>query len=656
MSANISLLGWQVSGLRCPDHEINLCFPNSSTPFPVTLIQMPNGTGKTTTLDLLRAVLSGGAEHWGKSDVLAMKRSKDAATEGKFVVNLLVDNIKVTFELTLNFNNGTAKYRTTIGSGIKIGFHPPRDIARFLNPQFVELFVFDGELATNLTDSRKTRAREAIDLLFQLTVFDDIQNAINTHWEDHVVAIGNRGERALTKRRNRYEKLKDRWQDLNGERRKLLKNISLLEEELNSKNDAYNAAIAKDKDIGAKLENVKDKLTEANNKLESHVKNIVQEMRYPHQISATFGSLLQDLKSNLDTLKLPSSTSREFFEELALAVECICGRELNDDLREKVKQRASLYLADEEVGVLNAIKTDIAKFCGNAPESYYSIHQNHLSDINIAKRSRDDLETEKQSLINQRLSQGDAELDEKKRQLEKVNSAVAEKKQRLKILDSPADGNEDDDTECIKALTKLKEEAQQDVAEATSTVKLKNQTSIAVKILQEAKNKARISLRDLIVRETNESIKTLLISDPVLISNIEDSLVLEGQGGASVGQTLSVGYAFLSTLFNRSNYSLPFIVDSPAGPLDLQVRPQVAKLIPKLCNQFVAFTISSERSKFIEPLAKAANENVQYITVFRDTPKTQAIKLDSNAKKTRNGVIVTDKKFFDNFDLDEEEI
>ena len=54
MPAVMRILGWKAQGLRCPDHEIS-CVDSSGNPYPVSLIQMPNGTGKTTTLDLLRA-------------------------------------------------------------------------------------------------------------------------------------------------------------------------------------------------------------------------------------------------------------------------------------------------------------------------------------------------------------------------------------------------------------------------------------------------------------------------------------------------------------------------------------------------------------------------------------------------------------------------
>ena len=41
----LSIAGWETENLRCPDMEVNLVNSSGNIP-PVSLIQMPNGTGK----------------------------------------------------------------------------------------------------------------------------------------------------------------------------------------------------------------------------------------------------------------------------------------------------------------------------------------------------------------------------------------------------------------------------------------------------------------------------------------------------------------------------------------------------------------------------------------------------------------------------------
>ena len=48
---DFEILGWEAKGLRCPDGKIDLCKDGSKK---INLIQMPNGTGKSTYLELIR--------------------------------------------------------------------------------------------------------------------------------------------------------------------------------------------------------------------------------------------------------------------------------------------------------------------------------------------------------------------------------------------------------------------------------------------------------------------------------------------------------------------------------------------------------------------------------------------------------------------------
>jgi DNA sulfur modification protein DndD len=111
---------------------------------------MPNGTGKTTTLNLLRVTLSGSARDWNQDPkrILELRRSGGTTQTGQFIVRLAINGNPLTFELNLNFKDRKVFYRTSFGAGIREGFYPPPQLRRFLNPEFVSLFVFDGELAT----------------------------------------------------------------------------------------------------------------------------------------------------------------------------------------------------------------------------------------------------------------------------------------------------------------------------------------------------------------------------------------------------------------------------------------------------------------------------------------------------------------------------
>lgn len=644
------------SGLRCPDHEVNLC-PRGNKPSPVTLIQMPNGTGKTTTLNLLRATLSGVATGWTPAQIQGLRRSGDTSRYGRFITSLKVNDKQITFELNIDYEKGAASYRTSLGSGVEPGFKPPRAVARFLAHRFVDLFIFDGELASHLLDSKHTRARDAIDALFQLSLFDELSKVFRENWDRRASSVRSTTEQGLAARRTKLRQMETRLGALKVEAKNLRSKVIRLRQELRAKEEEYAVALASDNDLGRQITELKKQLADAADKVSEVVKLAINNMRYPHILTPEFASSLQYLKSNLDRLKLPTSTSKEFFKELVREKECICGRELDEETRQAIRDRTKLYLAEDEVGVLNNIKSDIALYCDQDPGVYYREHQEQLTDLGAAVQAKHELETALGALEERRLAEGDVDLEEKKKQVDLLREELATSEGRLAILESAPTGGEREDTDCIKALEDLIAKAKRDVAEATETVALSKKTDIASNILRKAQVVARDELRKLLVSETNDRIRELLPGDPVLLSDISHSLMLQGQEGASVGQTLSVSYAFLATLFNRSDYGLPFVVDSPAGALDLRVRPEVAKLIPQLCKQFVAFTISSEREGFADTLHTAAGGHIQYLTVFRQTHATEDLlrNLSARHKKTKDGVIVEGKEFFDSFDQVEEE-
>ena len=65
----IRILGWKYENIRrMEDLTVDLTKDNGEA-YGCSLIMMPNGTGKTTTLYLIRGILSGKAADWRPSEV-----------------------------------------------------------------------------------------------------------------------------------------------------------------------------------------------------------------------------------------------------------------------------------------------------------------------------------------------------------------------------------------------------------------------------------------------------------------------------------------------------------------------------------------------------------------------------------------------------------
>jgi hypothetical protein len=197
------------------------------------------------------------------------------------------------------------------------------------------------------------------------------------------------------------------------------------------------------------------------------------------------------------------------------------------------------------------------------------------------------------------------------------------------------------------------------VAEVTNTRMLRQKRDILTTIIKSAHEKAKQAITEEIRDEANERIERLMPHNNIRIDEINRCLVLRGQSGGSVGETLSVGYAFLSTLFDRADqHQLPFVVDSPANPIDFDIRANIGELVPKLTGQFIAFMISSEREKFLASLKKASNGDIQYVTLFRKGASHLESRAAANPScvTTSDGFRVTDEQFFNEFQLDAEEV
>ena len=102
MDIIVEVAGWSAEGLRCPDHEVSFIKDKDRQDiFPISLIQMPNGTGKTTTLELLRAALSGSAQNWSADQVQSLRKRNFQSISGQFQVTLHYNTKRLT--ITMDF-------------------------------------------------------------------------------------------------------------------------------------------------------------------------------------------------------------------------------------------------------------------------------------------------------------------------------------------------------------------------------------------------------------------------------------------------------------------------------------------------------------------------------------------------------------------------
>ncbi len=654
----IDLAGWSSDGFRSPDIDIDLTSADGK-PAKIALVQMPNGTGKTTTLELLKATLNNTAGQWTPDHIRSFRRRRDTRKEGRFVVKLLVDGRPLTFELTLDFENGAARYRTTnVGSGgIKSGWIPSPEIHQFLTPEFLRLFIFDGEFAGDLFDSKQAEADRAIDALCQLYLLKDVSEFAESEWDRKSKSSGAKTDSGLARHQAEQAALLKR-------RDELRKMMAVAEREVATRTSAVAELDAKINQRLATMQSTQTEHAQAVHNLAEAQRDVfaatgagMSAIRMPLAINPSFGKSLVDLKANLDNLRLPENTSAQFFEELVNEPECICGREMTAGARAEITTRSKRYLDADESGTINALKSDIDKF--TAKEDGQTIDQKltvHLDALKIARRAELQAEQLVRTLKQKLIDEGDEQLKEWQTSLEE-NQASLLKFQHI-LDDIQADGTPDDSPIfSLKLIERKLREAGAKIAEITATVTLRKQTDVLKDILAGAATIARQRIKDELVAEANERLKEILINDPLEIERIDRSLRLADQDGASVGQTLSVGYTFLMSVLNRGNNNFPLVVDSPANPIDEDVRGNIGALIPELCTQFIGFTINTERQGFVPALERNATD-IKYLTLFRKTPGTKRLMSGLPAigvTQTDTAVLIEDRDYFMSFGVRDEE-
>ena len=657
MPAVMRILGWKSEGLRCPDHELS-CIDEDGNPYPVSLIQMPNGTGKTTTLALLRAALSGAAigQGWDRDTISEFRKRNSMQTCGVFEVRLLLNERRATIAIEFDFENGRVFYKTTHGPGHRDGFHPPPDFRRFMNENFVNFYVFDGELAQHLLDREYTDAQVVVENLFQTNVFDEMAWRVSEYWDNRTQNVGAKKETGLSRRQNRLASLRKRHADLKGVRDELRQRRSELVAKLEGKQETYDQQLRREDARFKSLNDAETKVERLTGRVREEALDVLELMRNPHALSSSFANWMLEFKDGLDKVKLPESAAREFFVDLALEPECVCGRPIDAAIADTIRMRAEQYLGSNDVSLLNSMKTAVKDFVGDSSDEHSKDLNERMASLSSvvederdARNDLDELRLETEQ-SDPALKSVRADIDSLRQQLRNIDLKL--KKMESKDQKQPAER-----TFGIEVLEDRIRVAERKLAEITHTLEEKAKRDTLTGIIKRAHKKAHRGIATELCDQANRRILDLMPHNGISIERIERNLILKGQEGGSVGETLSIAYAFLATLFHRSDHQLPFIVDSPAGPIDLAVRPRIGEIIPNLSGQFIAFTISSERTRFIEPLKRASNTKIQFITLFRKG----AVDLDRVAYErgtvveTADGLNVEDEEFFSEFQLEEEE-
>ena len=514
MATTVQITGWRSHGLRCPDHDLSLEVDGSGSTYPVSLIQMPNGTGKTTTLQLLRVALSGPSVggRLEENEILALKRRGSTERDGEFQVRLMIDEKPVTITLRFDFGRGKMEYFTTLGSGMKDGFHPPRSVESLLTPDVIDFVVFNGELAEQLVDRKHTDAETVIDALFKLHAFQRLLVQVEEYWEGKTRNRTAREGKGLNRRRNRVNELKRLIKKRKAEQTALqdqLDNVlRRLKDLQRTFKDGLHAHSERQKHV-QRLERAEAELRAATERKRAIIEQLVIAIKDPSALAAAVGPRLEKFRISLDQVKLPESAAREFFAELAEQDICVCGRPIDHDSRKQIINRAVLYLGSSDVALLNAMKADIADANRRKVSSYESLIgqvgnlRTAIGDLSRRRTARDSVAAE--------AARGDADLEAVQVEIKELEATRMDLAVKLRQFEDATETTRDEDTLGLTVLRRRRTEAERMLAEITETLQIKDQRDQLNSILMAARREARRVLRERVRQESNESISARIL-------------------------------------------------------------------------------------------------------------------------------------------------
>lgn len=631
------------------DLRLDFTREGSSETHHISLIQMPNGTGKTTTMELIRNLLLGSKLE--EKEVRNFAPDPEYAPEydpdqGEFSMTFATGSNRFRIHMELNYEMGSVQYRHSYpqreGGGTDSGHFLPLELEDTLTEDFIDLFVFNGELTDDFIETDHNTAENALKIVSRLDRIERQKERIGRIVEKRQEHSGAKTAQGLKQVRTRLNSRRDKLQKLESHRDQLKKDIDNLDSERKELQKEREDIIAEDKEALERYKQLEQEIQRLQTKLQSDASDLLDDMRRPSALSSGFNQDTSELLRHMTILKLPKSTSQEFFNELAEEETCICGRELNEQHKEDIRENSKKYLSDEDIGVLNTLKDQLRN---TAEVEDFDSRFELLSDTRQQLKQRE-MEQDQLDLDDPELEQKKQELTE---QIESKRNARNEKQEKVDLLTTDDKGQRErfdldwktNIPEARREVNKYEEKVQQ----ASDTVKFSKQADKLEELFDEFISRSLSELKMRQIQETNERLKQILGLSEVQIESIDDSIKLRGKSGSSEGQSLSVAYAYLSTLFEGSQVDIPFVIDSPAVSLDHKVRREVATIISGLFDQLVAFVISTEKDGFVqnlEPRQHNESEDIQHYTVHKtETP----------------GVVkkYTDRDFFMTFTSEEEE-
>ncbi len=635
----IKIIGWGYENIRRFNTlDINLLDGNNHLPH-VALVMMRNGTGKTTTITLMRAVLSGTATNWSPEEIRSFKPTYGQVLQGKFYIKIKFDSELYHYNLVLDYEQGKASYETSyvgMSGGLHTGYTLPMQLQGVFTYDFINRFIFDGEQAKKTLSAKSNEAELAVTYLYQIDRLDSLVSKTNSLVQRKQLESDSKGATSgsLSNNRTRMENKKNHYHNLVSRRNAIINQISQYQNRWDELESQRIELITSNEQLRQEQMQLTNQKITKTSELNMVLQLIGTYIKEPFQVNSVFDDRLKGLMENMQTLKLPKTTAREFFRELSDSPECVCGRPIGLKEKEAILKRADNYLGEDDLSAINAIKDKLRN---------YNVSEDLSHAIEQMITFKDEIQ-HIHSALDRLVLRLDTEAMQKAEAISSEQSSIKGKTSSLErekeILIAPMGTPNTSEQNNIATAEKAWKEAEENLLRATGTYEYTQKAKRLIFYIENIRLLALQKLKDGIIQETNNKIAKILTDEKIIVKKIDGNLILQDRTAVSEGQTLAIAYSYIGSLFEHSSFEFPFVIDSPAASMDLDVRREVASVIPALFKQLIIFVTSGEVAGFAEKFYGL--DNVLYLTV-------EGKDVDEKA------VCVFGKDYFSSYQSEEEE-
>ncbi len=648
----------------------------------VTVVHGQNGSGKTTLKNAFLWVLYDESDFNLRPDKLASQGALAEVDPGETVsveVALEFEHEDIDYEVTRSYEyqrqaaddylgeivdeDLSLSYETTDG---KRGNrqNPQRSIEQILPERLSDLFFFDGEYITQLSEGHsQDEVKEAIQNIMGLTIIErsirhlgEVEGRFESEVQEH-------GNSELSDLIDTRSELRDEVEDLTGSidskkqsRKRLREEISEIERKLEGIEEAADLQEERTQ-LESRQDALQAKIAEINGSIDAEISKKGHLPFVMPAIEAT----AQDLDDLRERGEIPSEVSNQFVDKLLGQKSCICGRPLKKGTKEYASVEA--YRSDAaENGVDQAAIRIISHLT-----SIQNEQTEYLDTVDELLEERSELRDE--------LTSVDEQLDEIRGELEEMNITDPETGETPSELEAARNRKKSEREELKREIWDLErdietreerleeigeeiDEARQEESQAElarrrmqATSKVQQQLEASFEQLQ---NQVREYSNDL-VSKTFDEIATkgyeAEITDEFEL-RIRDRLQGEYlEVDKSRGERQIASLTFIGSLVQiaRERYEsdtdaeyfsggiYPIVMDSPFGALDDDHRRTVSRVIPRMAEQVVVLVTDSQ---WRGPVASEMNEiaSRQYRLDFDDGdgdtsyPRTRVVEEEISQK------------------------